>query len=158
MSTLSHTHVRREPTQFRVTVIENDDDLHYLGRTYDIHPYKDGCIVRYIDRDGMEQERVPLLGMYLTEELDQDGQVTRTHQLLTFQEYNEQFVERGDPNLIYGVRAAGGSHVEVTRGTLESARIGVQLFNHRHPLGKFEVVSLPRDTDTDDSTWTVVGH
>lgn len=158
MSTLSHTHVRREPAQFRVTLMENGDDQHYYGITYDNYPDKDGNIERYVGEDSWVMEKLPLMGMYLVEELGQNGHPNGRFELLTSQEYNEQFVERGDPNLIYGVRTVGGRDVEVTRGTLESARIGVQLLSHRLPLGKFEVVSLPRDTDSDDCTWTVVGR
>lgn len=152
MSTLSQPHVRREPTQHRVTVMENDVDLHYYGRTYDNYPDQDGNITRYVEEDSWETEKLPLIGMYLVEELGPKGRPNGTFWLLTFQEYHEQFKEQGDPNLIYGVRSVGGRDVEVTSGTLESARTVAQLFKH------LEVVSLPRDTDEDESTWTVVGR
>lgn len=158
MSILSNTHVRREPTQFRITVMETPEDQHYYGITYDNYPDEDGNIKRYVGDDSWEMEKLPLMGMYLVEELGQNGRPNGRFELLTFQEYHEQLVERGDPNLIYGVRSVGGRNVEVTRGTLESARVGVLLMRSRHPLGSFEVVSLPRDADTGDGTWTVVGR
>ena len=157
MSTLTNTHVRRTPTEHRITVMETPEDQHYYGRTYDNYPNEDGTINVYVG-DGYERKRVPFMGMYLVEELNDKGRPNGRFDLLTPKEFNEQFVELGDPGLIYGVRALGGSHVDVTRGTLESARVGVKTMLSRHPLGKFEVVSLPRDGDRADSGWTVVGR
>lgn len=155
MSILSHTHVRREPTQFRVTLMENGDDQHYYGITYDNYPDKDGNVE--LPTGDYTSVKVPLMGLYLVEELWIDGRRTGTFYLLTPEQFNEQFVELGDPNLIYGFRSVGGRNVEVTRGTLESARDGVLALNARYPLGKFEVVSCSRDDDS-DGTWTVVGR
>lgn len=155
MSTLTHTHVRRVPTEHRITVMETPEDQQYYGLTYDNYPNSDGTVTRYIG-DGYEKEHVQFMGMYLVEALDSEGRPDGRFELLTFQEFKEQFVELGDPNLIYGVRSVGGKNVDVTRGTLESARIGVMFLQARHPLGKFEVVSFPCDTDGDE--WTVVGR
>jgi hypothetical protein len=158
MSTLTHTHVRRVSTEYRITVMETPEDQQYYGLTYDNYPNSDGTVTRYIG-DGYEKEHVQFMGMYLVEELDSEGRPNRWFELLTPKEFKEQFVELGDPGLIYGVRSDDPRlDVSVTTGTLESARIGVQLLLSRNPLGKFEVVSLPRDSDDDSATWTVVGR
>lgn len=157
MTTLTHTHIRRVPTKHRITVMETAEDQHYYGRTYDCYPNDDGTIT--VSRGlGHHEERVPFMGMYLVEELTSEGKPNGIFELLTPEEFKEQYVELGDPNLIYGFRSVGGKDINVGPGTLESARNGVTVFQAKHPLVQFEVVSLPRHTDEDDATWTVVGR
>lgn len=155
MSILTNTHVRREPTQHRITVMETPKDQQYYGLTYDNYPDQDGNVK--LPTGEYTSVKVPLMGLYLVEELDSHGLPNGRFDLLTPEQFTEEYVELGDPKLIYGVRALGARNVEVTRGTLESARIVVRILLSRHPLGKFEVVSLPCDSG-DDHEWTVVGR
>jgi hypothetical protein len=155
MSILSQPHVRRTPPQHRVTVMETSEDQHYFSRTYDRYPNENGTIT--ISKGlGYDTVDVPFMGMYLVEELDSKGVPNRTFELLTPEEFQEQYVELGDPNLIYGFRSVGGKDINVGPGTLESARNGVMVLQAKYPLGQFEVVSLPKDDG--DATWTVVGR
>lgn len=156
MSTLTNAHVRREPTQHRITVMETLEDQHYYGRNHDNYPDQDGNVK--LPTGEYTSVTVPLMGLYLIEELDSSGRPSGPFDLLTHEQFLEQYEEIGDPNLIYGVRALGGRDVEVTRGTLESARRVVRILLSRHPLGKFEVVSLPCDSDDATTGWTVVGR
>lgn len=155
MSILTNSHVRRVPTEHRITVMETPEDQHHYGRTYDNYPDQDGNVK--LPTGEYTSVKVPLMGLYLVEELE-SGQPNGRFDLLTPEQFREQYVELGDPNLIYGVRSVGGKDVSVTTGTVESARIGVMILQSRHPLGKFEVISLPRDTADDTSEWTVVGR
>lgn len=154
MSVLTNTHTRRVPTEYRITVMETPEDQHYYGRTYDCYPNNDGTVT--IDRGlGFDREYVPFMGMYLVEELG-NGRPNGLFWLLTPDEFKEQYVELGDPNLIYGFRSVGGKDIKVGSGTLASARNGVMVLQANYPLGKFEVVSLPKDDG--EATWTVVGR
>ena len=152
MSVLTNNHVRSVPTEYRITVMETPEDEHYYGRTYDCYPNDDGTVT--IHR-GLDREYVPFMGMYLVEELD-NGRPNGLFWLLTPEEFKEQYVELGDPNLIYGFRSVGGGDIRIGPGTLASARNGVAVLQTKYPLGKFEVVSLRRDEG--DGTWTVVGR
>jgi hypothetical protein len=155
MSTLTHTHVRRTPTEHRITVMETPEDQHYYGRTYDNYPNEDGTVTRYIG-DGYEKERVTFMGMHLIEELDSRGRPNGRFDLLTPDEFNEQFMERGVPGLEYGYRAVGGVNIfHHPNWDIATAREGVKELEQLHPLGKFEVISRPAGSDDD---WTVVGR
>jgi hypothetical protein len=155
MSTLTHTHVRRTPTEHRITVMETPDDQHYYGLTYDNYPNEDGTVTRYIG-DGYEKERVPFMGMYLVEELDTKGRPNGRFDLLTPEEFKEQFAELGNPGLEYGYRAVGGVNVfHHSLWQVEEARAGLAGLQQMHPLGNFEVISRPAGSDDE---WTVVGR
>lgn len=155
MSVLTQTHTRRQPVQHRITLMETSEDEHYYGITYDNYPDQDGNVK--LPTGDYTSVTVPLMGLYLVEELE-SGRPNGRFDLLTPEQFREQYVELGDPNLIYGVCAVGGKDVTVTTGTLESARNGVTVLQAKYPLGKFDVVSLPRDADEDDAHWTVVGR
>jgi hypothetical protein len=133
--------------------METPEDQHYYGRTYDNYPNEDGTVTRYVG-EGYEKERIPFMGMYLVEELDSKGQPNGRFDLLTVQEFNEQFEELGDPTVEYGVRAVGGSDIE-RHQDVNVARVHLGYLRHKYPLGKFEVISRPAGSDDD---WTVVGR
>lgn len=153
MSVLTHTHVRRTPTEHRVTVMETAEDQHYCERTYDCYPNDDGTVTL---GKGLDLVYVPFMGMYLVEELE-DGKPNGSFWLLTSPEYNEQFVELGVPGQEYGYRAVGGVNVfhHPLRCDIGSARQGLAELQQMHPLGKFELVSRAAGSDND---WTVVGR
>lgn len=151
MSTLTNTHVRREPTQHRITVMETPEDQHYYGRTYDDYPDQDGNVK--LPTGDYTSVKVPLMGLYLIEELGADGRPSGTFDLLTFEQFREQFEELGDRGLEYGVRAVGGSDIE-RHSDIVVARVHLSYLKHKHPLGKFEAISRPAGSDGE---WTVVG-
>lgn len=152
MTTLTNTHTRRRAVEHRITVMETPEDQHYYGRTYDNYPDQDGNVE--LSTGDYTSVKVPLMGLYLIEELDSKGQPTGTFDLLTFQKLNEQFEELGNPGLDYGVRAVGGSDVERHSG-IGTARIHVGHLRLKRPLGKWEVIS--RSAGSDDE-WAVVGR
>lgn len=152
MSTLTNTHAHRSPLEHRITVMETPEDQHYYGRTYDNYPDQDGNVE--LPTGEYTSVKVPLMGLYLVEELDSKGQPNGRFELLTFQEFNEKFEELGDPSLDYGVRAFGGADIERHRD-IQTARIHLSYLRHKYPMGKFEVISRPAGSDDD---WTVVGR
>lgn len=156
MSILTNSHVRSVPTEHRITVMETPEDQHYYGRTYDNYPNSDGTVTRYIG-DGYEKERVPFWGMYLVEVLDSKGCPNGRFDLLTPEEFKEQYVELGDPDLEYGYRAVGGANIffHPLNASIGEVRRGLSSLQDMHPLGKFEVISRPAGSDDE---WTVVGR
>ena len=155
MSTLTSTHVRRVPTEHRITVMETPKDQHYYGLTYDNYPDQNGNVE--LPTGEYTSVKVSLMGLYLIEELDSDGRPNGRFDLLTPEQFREQFQELGDPGLEYGYRAAGGVNVffHPLRGDIETARTGVDELQRLHPLGTFEVISRPAGSDDE---WTVVGR
>lgn len=91
MSELTNTHVRREPTQHRITVMETLEDQHYYGRNYDNYPDQDGNVE--LPTGEYTSVKVPLMGLYLIEELNSDGRPSGPFDLLTFEQFREQFEE-----------------------------------------------------------------
>jgi len=152
MSTLTNTRVRREPTQHRITVMETAEDQHYYGRTYDNYPDQDGNVKLLTGE--YTSVKVPLMGLYLIEELNSEGRPSGTFDLITFQQFREQFEELGDRGLEYAVRAAGGADIERHKD-VQTARVHLSYLQYKYPLGKFEVISRPAGSDDE---WSVVGR
>jgi hypothetical protein len=155
MSTLTHTHVRRQPMQHRITVMETPEDQDYYGRRYDNYPDQNGNVK--LPTGDHTSVTVPLMGLYLVEELESGVRPNGTFFLLTEQQFIEQFAELGEPGQEYGYRAVGGVNVfhHPLRCDIGSARQGLAELQQMHPLGKFELVARPAGSDID---WTVVGR
>jgi hypothetical protein len=154
MSTLTNSHIRRVPTQHRITVMETPEDQHYYGRTYDNYPDQDGNVK--LPTGEYTSVTVPLMGLYLVEELE-SGRPSGRFDLLTHEQFKEQYIELGDPGLEYGYRAVGGRNIffHPMNPSIEEARRGLASLQEMHPLGKFEVLSRPAGSGDE---WTVVGR
>lgn len=102
MSTLTDTYMRRHPVQHRVTVLDTDTDLHEFSRTTDCYPDSTGMYRR--DRKDHTRDDIVLRGSVFIEELDEDGERTGRFEVLTGDEFREQFTEHENPYFEYGVQ------------------------------------------------------
>ncbi|WP_427019337.1 hypothetical protein ACQCSX_22535 (plasmid) [Pseudarthrobacter sp. P1] len=99
MKTLSSTYILTQPTQFRVTEITGDAEIHYIGITYDNH-YGDRPFTRYVESYSYEKESFPIIGCYLVEALNADGSLTRDEEIVPPAEFRARFQPTPDPEAI----------------------------------------------------------
>lgn len=96
MSTLESTYTPSEPPRYRVTRIDTEQDLHYLGRRYDNHYDLDDTFWEWGSEDPQSPDHMtkvhhPVRGAYLVEELHPSGVATGRHELLTPEKFQTRY-------------------------------------------------------------------
>lgn len=125
MSTLTDKYMRRRPVQHRITVLDTNEDINYFSRTTDNYPDSNGMYRR--QRKDYTRDDIPLRGSYFIEELDEDGDREGRFEVLTPEEFKEQFTEHEDPYFEYGVQYLLRPRDVVSHGgNLEHAREGLR--------------------------------
>jgi hypothetical protein len=139
MSTLADTFMRRRPVQHRITVLDTDEDIHYFSRTTDNYPDSNGLFHRY--RKDYTPDHILLRGSYFIEELDEDGDREGRFDVLTPEEFKEQFTEHEDPYFEYGIQFIPRPRDVVSHGgNLEHAREALKAMPVLAASGEYGIV------------------
>lgn len=149
MSTLPDTYMRRIPVQHRITFLDTDNDIHYFSRTTDCYPEPDGTFPR--ERKDYTRDDIPLRGSVFVEELEEDGERSGRFEVLTREEYREQFTEHEVPGTEYGIQLISRPRDVVSHGgNLENARDALKTLPVLAASAEYQIV---RRSVTEPGPW-----
>lgn len=148
----SARYMRRVPVRHRVTVLETDKEIHYFSRTTDCYPEPHGTFRR--DRKDYTRDDIPLRGSVFVEEIDEDGDRTGRFEVLTRQEFGEQFTEHELSYFEYGIQLISRPRDVVSHGgNLENARDALKALPVLAASGEYRIV---RRAVTEPGDWEPV--
>ena len=148
MTILDGTYRKLNPPQHRITRLDTEESLHYYGRTYDNYPRPDGTLE--VSSDGYERRYSRPEDTYLVEVLDEEGRVTHDFDLLTRDEFREQYQRIG---VEYGVSVTTRRNDVVELG----GDIGLAIESLKDRGGESASLSIvERPTPPEPDDWTIL--